>query len=98
MAPDGSELESAAILTTAPNAMMEPIHNRMPVVIEPKDFDRWLDHSRPDGKDVVDLMHPIRDDYFVALETEMPRPERRKPEVAGKPKPEPKTDDQLKLL
>jgi putative SOS response-associated peptidase YedK len=98
MAPDGSELESAAILTTAPNAMMEPIHNRMPVIIEPKDFSKWLDHSRPDGKDIVDLMRPIRDEYLVARETEMPRPQRRKPEAAEKPKPQPRADDQLKLF
>jgi putative SOS response-associated peptidase YedK len=98
MAPDGSELESAAILTTAPNAMMEPIHNRMPVIIEPKDFSKWLDHSRPDGKDIVYLMRPIRDEYLVAHETEMPRPQRRKPEAAEKPKPQPRADDQLKLF
>ena len=100
MAPDGSELESAAILTTTPNAMMEPIHNRMPVIIEPKDFNNWLDHSRPDGKNIIDLMKPIRDAYLVARETEMPRPQRRKPEVAGKPDPQPvaKADDQLNLF
>jgi len=96
--PEGEIIRTCTIVTTEPNDLIEPIHNRMPVVIEPKDFDRWLDHSRPDGKDVVDLMHPIRDDYFVARETEMPRPQRRKPEPAQKPKPEPKTDDQLKLL
>jgi putative SOS response-associated peptidase YedK len=100
MAPDGSELESAAMLTTAPNAMMEQIHNRMPVVIEPHDYSRWLDHSRPDGKSVVDLMKPVRDEFFIARETQMPRPQRKKvePPRQSEIKPEPKADDQLKLL
>ena len=100
MAPDGSELESAAMLTTAPNAMMDQIHNRMPVVIEPHDYSRWLDHSRPDGKSVVDLMKPVRDEFFIARETQMPRPQRKKvePPRPSEIKPEPKADDQLKLL
>jgi putative SOS response-associated peptidase YedK len=47
---DGEPLETFAILTTYPNEVMEPIHNRMPVILEPKDYDRWLnagDQARP---------------------------------------------------
>ncbi len=44
---DGSEIESATILTGAPNELMTPIHNRMPIFIEPDDFDLWLDASAP---------------------------------------------------
>lgn len=40
---DGDPLETFTILTTDPNEVMEPIHNRMPVILEPKDYDRWLD-------------------------------------------------------
>jgi putative SOS response-associated peptidase YedK len=40
---DGEPLESFTILTTGPNEVMAPIHNRMPVILEPKDYDRWLD-------------------------------------------------------
>ena len=39
-APDGGAIESCTILTTTPNEMMAPIHNRMPVIIEPPS---WLD-------------------------------------------------------
>ena len=94
--PDGSELESAAILTTEPNAMMAQIHTRMPVVIKPDDFTRWLDHSRPDGKQVADLMRPVEDSFFVAAETEFPGRKRRVPDA--KPEPEKRSDDQLKLF
>jgi putative SOS response-associated peptidase YedK len=34
------------ILTTAPNALMEPIHNRMPVILGQGDQDEWLDPAR----------------------------------------------------
>lgn len=94
--PDGSELESAAILTTEPNAMMAQIHTRMPVVIKPQDFTRWLDHSRPDGKQIADLMRPVEDSFFVAAETELPGRKRKAP--GAKPELEKRSDDQLKLF
>ena len=40
---DNEALETFTILTTDPNELMEPVHNRMPVILEPKDYDRWLD-------------------------------------------------------
>jgi putative SOS response-associated peptidase YedK len=36
-------IESYTILTTAPNTIMEPIHNRMPVILGTDDEDAWLD-------------------------------------------------------
>jgi hypothetical protein len=63
-----------------------------------QDFSKWLDHSRPDGKNIVYLMKPIRDEYLVARETEMPRPQRRKPEAARNAEACPEADDQLKLF
>jgi len=44
---DGSMLETCTLLTTTPNELMEPIHNRMPVIIEPDEYDDWLG----DGQD-----------------------------------------------
>ncbi|MFN2138584.1 MAG: SOS response-associated peptidase [Candidatus Promineifilaceae bacterium] len=40
---EGSELQTCTILTTGPNELMEPIHNRMPVIIDPDDYSTWLD-------------------------------------------------------
>lgn len=58
---NGSEIETAAILTTSANAMLAAIHDRMPVIVEPRDFDAWL---APDtGGDAVDrLMRSLDDD------------------------------------
>ncbi|MCH8146989.1 MAG: SOS response-associated peptidase [Planctomycetes bacterium] len=43
--PDGAAVDSCTILTTEPNEMMADIHNRMPVILDPKDFAQWLDPS-----------------------------------------------------
>ena len=42
---DGSYLETCTILTTEPNELMEPIHNRMPVIVGEADYERWLTAS-----------------------------------------------------
>jgi putative SOS response-associated peptidase YedK len=62
---DGEPLETFTILTTDPNEILEPIHNRMPIILEPKDYDRWLDHtdaSRPP----VDLLRPFPAEQMIA--------------------------------
>ena len=48
---EGSEgpLETVAILTTSPNRVMSSIHDRMPVILNPDERARWLDH-RPPGE------------------------------------------------
>lgn len=55
--PDGSALQSCTILTTTPNELMAPIHNRMPVIIEPEDYDLWL-HPEPDPEQALHLLRP----------------------------------------
>jgi putative SOS response-associated peptidase YedK len=40
--PDGSEIKSATIITTEPNQKIAALHNRMPVIRDKKDDDRWL--------------------------------------------------------
>lgn len=54
--PDGGEIESCTILTTTPNELMEDIHNRMPVILEPEDYDLWLDP----GDDPETGLHLLR--------------------------------------
>ncbi|HUZ95733.1 MAG TPA: SOS response-associated peptidase [Edaphobacter sp.] len=40
-------LESFSIITTDPNELLEPFHNRCPLIIEPKDYARWLEPAEP---------------------------------------------------
>jgi putative SOS response-associated peptidase YedK len=53
---DGSELQTCTILTTTPNELMEPIHNRMPVIVDPADYTMWLDRETPPDQ----LQHLLR--------------------------------------
>ena len=43
--PDGEPLASCTIITTTPNAVMEPVHNRMPVILPRNAEGVWLDTS-----------------------------------------------------
>lgn len=52
---DGNEIESFTILTTTPNERMAKIHNRMPVIVHPRNYARWLD---ADWGDVSELCSP----------------------------------------
>lgn len=54
---DGEPLETFTVLTTDPNELMEKIHNRMPVILEPRDYSRWLDASDP-ARPPIDLLRP----------------------------------------
>jgi putative SOS response-associated peptidase YedK len=55
----GEEIESCTLLTTEPNELMRPIHNRMPVILDPKDYDLWLD---PEVKK-SELLQPLLRSY-----------------------------------
>ncbi len=54
--PDGV-IESCAILTTAPNSLMEPIHNRMPVILDDDWTKIWLDDAA-DNAVLLEAMKP----------------------------------------
>lgn len=54
---DGSEIESYTILTTTPNELVRPIHDRMPVVIPAQAYARWLD-PESSGEEVAGLLRP----------------------------------------
>jgi len=55
---DGELLETFTILTTDPNELMEPVHDRMPVILEPHDYQRWLEAGDPERLP-VDLLRPL---------------------------------------
>jgi putative SOS response-associated peptidase YedK len=61
---DGSEIETMAILTTAANAEMAQIHDRMPLILEPKHFERWLDCRSGTADGVADLLQPFADGHL----------------------------------
>lgn len=80
--PDGSELETCTILTTGPNALMTPIHNRMPVIIEPVDYTMWLDPETPTDQ-LMHLLRPAADGLLAAyaVSTTVNNPRNEVPEA-----------------
>ncbi len=53
----GQELETYTIITTDPNDLMEKIHDRMPVILAPRNYERWLAPADP-ARLPVDLLKP----------------------------------------
>lgn len=57
-APDGGALETFSILTTGANSMLQPIHDRMPVICQPADFAHWLDQTVNDPEKLLTIFQP----------------------------------------
>jgi putative SOS response-associated peptidase YedK len=55
LSEEGEVLDSCAIVTTDANALLMPIHDRMPVIVAPEHYARWLD---PANAEVADLIAP----------------------------------------
>ena len=55
---EGEPLETFTILTTDPNEIAQRVHDRMPVILEPKDYDRWIEPGDP-TRLPVDLLRPF---------------------------------------
>jgi putative SOS response-associated peptidase YedK len=58
-ARDGEVVMSCTILTTEANALLKSLHSRMPVILAPEDYDRWLDPGVVDPSRVADLLRPF---------------------------------------
>jgi putative SOS response-associated peptidase YedK len=62
--PDGTRLETFALVTTEPNELVAQIHDRLALILHPKDYDRWLgiDDRGGDPRLPLDLLHPFESD------------------------------------
>jgi putative SOS response-associated peptidase YedK len=56
--PLGEPLLSFTIITTGPNELMKPIHDRMPVILHKEDEDLWLNTSMSDEGKLLELLRP----------------------------------------
>lgn len=79
--PEGTEIESCAILTTQANRLMEPIHDRMPVILPPEDYDEWLDPAVQKADDVSPLLKPYQQEDLITypVSTYVNRPDHDSP-------------------
>ena len=63
---DGTVLETCTVLTTEPNELMGPIHNRMPVILDRADYQLWLDPRMNDPEPLKVLLRPYAMDRMAA--------------------------------
>jgi len=66
--PNGEEMESAAIVTTQASPAIMPIHDRMPVMLGPDNFERWLDCANVEEREAAGLIAPVADEEIEAYE------------------------------
>ena len=57
--PTGQWVKSCSILTTTPNAVTSPVHDRMPVILDPANYNLWLDPGMTDIPTVAEMLKPF---------------------------------------
>ncbi len=79
-------LLSSTILTTRANAVVAPLHDRMPVMLDAAAFERWLDPAVRDAANVEDLLVPYDDDALEAypVDRAVGRPQVDRPDLVDR--------------
>ena len=67
---EGEPLETCTIITTEPNDLMAPIHNRMPVILAPTPYDQWLDPTFQHVEPLKALLRPYPSEELTGLPRE----------------------------
>ena len=65
-APDGSWVDSCTIITTTPNELVAPLHDRMPVILAPEAIDLWLDLEVADPLLLSSTLAPAADNALTS--------------------------------
>jgi putative SOS response-associated peptidase YedK len=63
--PDGEIIHSFSILTTGPNSLMEKIHDRMPVILDPENEKKWI--SETGQEELIGLLKPCDPGMLIAF-------------------------------
>jgi putative SOS response-associated peptidase YedK len=82
-------VHSVSLITTAANSLMEPIHDRMPVIVAPEDYAAWLD---PANREVAELLRFVRPYAAERMEgwpvsTRVNQPQNDEPALLGRTAP-----------
>ncbi|ODS00707.1 hypothetical protein AUC68_14065 [Methyloceanibacter methanicus] len=65
--PEGGVIDTATMLTCAPNATIAPLHNRMPVILAPDCYAAWLDTKNVSAEEALAMTGPAPDDLLEAI-------------------------------
>lgn len=63
---EGKEIESFTILTTDPNDVTRPLHNRMPAIVDERDYEKWLDPKLEDADALKEVLRPAPPEQMTA--------------------------------
>lgn len=63
---EGEPIDTCTIITTEPNDLMAPIHNRMPVILAPTSYDQWLDPTFQKIDSLNGLLRPYPSEELMA--------------------------------
>jgi putative SOS response-associated peptidase YedK len=80
---DGSEVETMAILTVEANADMKRVHDRMPAILAPQDYEAWLDCSGGSSVGMGKMLRPAANGLLeiIAVSRELNNPRNDRPDV-----------------
>jgi putative SOS response-associated peptidase YedK len=67
VSPEGEEIHNCCIITTGPNTVMEPIHDRMPVILSPDDVATWLDPTNTNPELLRTFIRPAEPSGMMAF-------------------------------
>jgi putative SOS response-associated peptidase YedK len=56
---DDQVVESCTLLTTSANELLQPLHDRMPVIVAPQDYSLWLDPELQEAEPLTPLLRPF---------------------------------------
>jgi len=81
--PNGSSVKTCTIITTEPNELMVSLHNRMPVILHPRDYGKWLEPSPQTPENLLPLIKPYPADIMsaYAVSTLVNKPENDTPQL-----------------
>jgi putative SOS response-associated peptidase YedK len=77
--PGGGVLRSCTIITCPANELVARIHDRMPVILSPDDYERWLDPSQADGRTLL-VPYPAAELEALAVSPRVNSPQNDDPE------------------
>jgi putative SOS response-associated peptidase YedK len=67
-------LETCTIITTDANPQVRAIHDRMPLILDPADYDSWLDPSVTDTEAIVPMLQPMAEPLVIDSSPDMKKP------------------------
>lgn len=70
LSADGSEMDTAAIVTTDVNGVLAAIHHRMPAMLDPANVERWLDTDAVGPEEAAGLVKPCPEDWIEMVEVD----------------------------